>query len=910
MVTTASWLRRAAAFLLPLFVAAGANAALPAGVTPGPSVEGITEYRLANGLRVLLFPDETKPTTTVNVTYLVGSRQESYGETGMAHLLEHMLFKGTPSIGSVFAELGRRGMKFNGTTSFDRTNYYETFPASAESLDWALKMEAERMTQSTFSKAELDTEMTVVRNEFESGENNPRRVLWQRMQAVAFDWHSYGHVTIGARSDIENVPFERLRAFYQAYYQPDNAILIVAGRFDPDAALARIAAYFGAIPKPARKLPPLYTSEPVQDGERTVTVRRVGSSQLVGALFRIPPGAHPDTIAIEALSEIMTIEPAGRLYKALVETRKAAAVESWTFDLRDPGLVIYWAQVPLEDSLDAAQQDLLATLYGVRDKPITDAEVDRVRARALKAFDETINDPQRLGVALSEAIAQGDWRLFFLSRDRWRALKAADVQRVALDYLKPANLTLGRFLPDKAPDRAPLVAAVDVPAMVNDYKGDAAVAAGEAFDPTPANLEARTQRVTLGNGMKLLLLPKKTRGGTVKMVLRLDHGDEKSLFGLKPTGTLTAEMLERGTAKRSRQQYEDALDALRAKLEINGGEATTTVTGETVRANLPEFLRLAAEALRTPALDPGELEILRRESIEQLAAHRTDPQAIASRALGRHDNPDPAGDIRYVPTLDEEIARINGVTIDAVRAFHRRFYGAANAELAIVGDFDPAEVRTIAETLFADWKSDASYVRVPDPYRPTTPAALRFETPDKANAILLGRLALPLNDRAPDYAALQVADKVLGASTESRIPNRIRVRDGLSYGAGTGLRVAQIDENSTLTLYAIFAPQNLARVRQGFAEELALVLADGFTAAEVEAAKKALLQERQLTRAQDGALAAGLANQAYLGRTWQDSARIDAEIAAVAPESAIAALRKYVNPANIAWAEAGEFVKK
>jgi zinc protease len=898
------------AIAIAAFLPSAAFAALPEGVAAGPSVEGISEYRLANGLRVLLFPDATKPTTTVNVTYLVGSRHEGYGETGMAHLLEHMLFKGTPSIPSVFAELGRRGMRFNGTTSFDRTNYYETFPASGENLDWALAMEAERMTRSAFTKAELDTEMTVVRNEYESGENDPRHVLWKRMQAVAFDWHNYGHVTIGARSDIENVPFERLRAFYSTYYQPDNAVLIVAGRFDAEPTLASIARVFGAIPRPARALPPIYTTEPQQDGEREVVVRRVGSTQLVAALYHAPPGAHPDSTAIDALGEVMTIEPAGRLYKALVESGKAASVESWSLSMHDPGTLIFWAQVPTESPLEAAQSALLATLAGVRAQPVADAEVDRIRARALKEFDQTINDPQRLGVALSEAIAQGDWRLFFLARDRWRTLKAADVQRVALEYLKPANLTLGRFVPDKSPDRAPLIASVDVPAMLKDYKGDAAVAAGEAFDPTPANLEARTERLALPNGMKLALLPKKTRGGIAQLVMRLDHGDEKSLFGSRPVGSATADMLERGTTRLSRQAYEDAVDALRAKLAVHGGEATTTVNGQTVRENVPALLRLVAEVLRTPAFDAAELATLKRESVEHLASRRTDPESIAGRALSRHDNPYPAGDVRYSPTVDEEIAQISGVTIEAVRAFHKRFYGAQNAELALVGDFDADEVKKLAAVLFADWRSEAPYARVPDPYRATTPASMRFETPDKANAMLLGKLALRLNDRAPDYAALQIADKILGASTESRLWTRIRVKDGLSYASGSGLRVAQVDDGSMLTLYAIFAPQNLDRVRQGFAEELARALADGFTADEVAAAKKALLQERQLTRAQDAALAAALTNQAWLGRTWQESARIDAEIAAVTVDSANAALRKYVDPARIAWAQAGDFPKK
>ncbi len=408
-----------------------ALAALPAGVTQGPTIEGITGYKLTNGLTVLLFPDASKPTTTVNVTYEVGSAYENYGETGMAHLLEHLMFKGTPARGNVMTELGKRGMNFNGNTSWDRTAYFESFTASDDSLDWALAMEADRMVNSYIRKSDLDTEMTVVRNEFESGENNPQNVLYEKMLASAFEWHNYAHTAIGARSDIENVNIERLQAFYRMYYQPDNAVLIVAGKFAEEPTLNLIAKYFGSIPKPTRKLPPIYTVEPVQDGERTVNVRRVASAQWLGALFHLPQGANPDTTAFEALAEIMTVEPAGRLYKALVEGRKASSVENWMFEQHDPGFVIFWAQVPQGQSVDAARDTLLATLYDVAAHPITAAELDRVRIKAQKDFDDTINDPQQMAVALAESIAEGDWRLFFIHRDRWRKLTPADVTRVA-----------------------------------------------------------------------------------------------------------------------------------------------------------------------------------------------------------------------------------------------------------------------------------------------------------------------------------------------------------------------------------------------------------------------------------------------------------------------------------------------
>lgn len=892
------------------FAPALALAQLPPGVTQGVTVEGVTQYRLDNGLEVLLFPDATKPVTTVNVTYKVGSRHENYGETGMAHLLEHLTFLGTKSIDNIWKEFGKRGIEFNGTTFFDRTNYFESFPANEESLAFALKAEAERMSGALVRKSSLDTEMTVVRNEFESGENNPLLVLWQKMQAAAYDWHNYGKSTIGARSDIENVDIERLRAFYRTYYQPDNAVLIVAGKFDPASTLATIAKEFGSIPKPVRALPRLYTSEPTGDGQHTVTVRRVGSAQYVGALFRVMQGAHPDYAAMEALGEIMTTEPSGRLYQALVETRKATSVQNWSFATYDPGPAIFFAQVALGESVDPARDAMLATLFGVKDRPITQAELDRVRTKFLKNFDETINNPQAFGRDLSEWIALGDWRTFFLHRDRWRKLTPADVTRVATEWIKPSNMTLGTFVPDAKPDRAPATATIDVGAMVADYRGDAPVAAGEAFDPTPANLEARTERVKLANGMTLALLPKKTRGEIVRFSLRMRFGDEASLRGTSTAASLAGSMLALGTQAHPRQAFDDALDALKAKVSFGGSATSASASGETVRKNLGATLELVAEAMKTPAFDAGEYDKLVRSTLASIEKSRSDPQAIAGRAFNRHLKPFPPGDVRETPTFDEQIARLKAAKLDDARAFHAKFYGASNAELAIVGDFDPAEAKALADRLFGSWRSPQPWARVPDPFQPTKPVAETIDTPDKANAVLVGGMAIPMSDRSPDYAAMLVAERILGGAPESRLFAVVRQQMGLSYGVGTFLDEGRLDDNSTLGLYAIYAPQNVARVKSAMADQVRLALDRGFTAEEVDNAKRALLEERFTARAQDGVVAASLVSQAYLGRTWQFSADVDRAIAAVGVDAANAALRKYLKPDGLATFVAGDFAKK
>ena len=902
-----TWSRRLAALLLPLFVAAGAHAALPPGVTQGPTVEGVTEYRLANGLTVLLFPDASKPKTTVNVTYRVGSAHENYGETGMAHLLEHLVFKGTPSRGNIMTELGRRGMDYNGTTSWDRTNYFESFTASDENLDWALAMEADRMVNSFIRKSDLDTEMTVVRNEFENGENNPQLVLFGKMLSTAYMWHNYGKLQIGALSDIENVDIDRLQAFYRLYYQPDNAVVTVAGKFDPERALALIAKYFGPIPKPARALPRIWTEEPVQDGERTATLRRVGNSKFLGMMFHTVRGAHPDAVAVDVLGDVLTLAPAGRLYKALVETKKATAVQSWNVAGVDPGTLTLFAQIPDGEEIGPAREAMLATIADLAQNPVTEAEVARVRQKAAKHFDDTMANPQAFGVAISEAIALGDWRLFFLERDRYRSVKPADVQRVAQDYLKRSNLTIGEFVPDPKPDRAPAATAVDVAALVKDYKGDAAVATGEAFDPTPANLDARAQRFTLPNGMKVALLPKKTRGESVSFNLTLRFGDEKSVQGKAATGALTGGMLTRGTAKRSRQEIEDGFDKLRAKVGVSGTQTGASASGQTYRAQLPDVLRLTAEVLREPSFPGSELEQLKRQRATRFEAARSEPQDIATRALARHANPYPPGDPRYAPTVDESIASNNAVTLDDVTRFHAQFYGASNAELAIVGDFDADATRALVTELFGGWKSPAAYTRVPDPFRANVPAALKLVVPDKANAFLVGVTRMPVDDVSPDYPALLVANFILGDSASARVPERLRQKDGLSYAAGTFFQPSSLDVNSALGAYAIFAPENLERVRTGLAEELDGAVKNGFTDAEVKAAKEGVMQERRLGRTEDGRIAGALANQLYLNRTFATSGAVDAAIEKLTTQDVNAVLRKYVKPADFAFAFAGTF---
>ena len=890
---------------------AAAQAKIPDGTTRVTSVEGITEYVLPNGLKVLLFPDQTKQTITVNITYLVGSRHENYGETGMAHLLEHLVFKGTPKHPNIPAELTSHGARPNGTTSFDRTNYFETFAASDENLNWALDLEADRMINSYIAKKDLDSEFSVVRNEMESGENNPFGVVFQKTLATAYQWHNYGKTVIGARSDVENVPIDRLQAFYRKYYQPDNAVLLVAGKFDEAKTLELVKKYFGVTSKPERILPPNYTIEPTQDGERQVTIRRVGDTQIVMAGYHVPSGAHPDAAAVEILTTILSDTPSGRLYKSLVETKKASSVGGFGFALKEPSYNLFFAQFRKEDSLEAVREAMTETIENAAKTPPTKEEVERARTSLLKDIELSLNDSNRVGLELSEYAAQGDWRLFFLNRDRLRKVTPEDAKRVAENYFKQSNRTLGIFAPTEKPDRAeiPNIKDADVAAMVKDYKGDALVAQGETFDPSPANIESRVKRSKIG-GIDVALLSKENRGDSVVANLILRFGDEKSLMNRGDAAQFTAQLLQRGTAKHTRQQIQDEFDKLKARVGVFGGATSANVSIETTRQNLPAVLRLVGEILREPSFPQTEFDQLKQETLTQIESQKSEPTTIAITELSRHFNIYPKGHPLYSSTIEESIADNKAVTLDDVKKFYKDFYGASNGQMTVIGDFDEKEVSALTQELFANWKSPNGYTRIKSEYRAIEPVNKSFETPDKANAFFIARMNVKIRDDNPDYPALTLGNYMLGGGfLNSRLAVRIRQKEGLSYGVGSSFNASSLDETGSFFANAIYAPQNAEKLEAAFKDELAKLSRDGFTAEEIVAAKSGWLQSRQLSRAQDRELSGRLNNYLFLNRTIAWDADLESKIGALTVEQINAAMRKYITLESITIIKAGDFAK-
>jgi zinc protease len=890
------------------------------------TVEGVTEYRLANGARVLLFPEASRPTITVNMTVLVGSRHEGFGESGMAHLLEHMVFKGTPTYPDVPKALRDHGAQFNGSTSVDRTNYFETMPAGDENLEFGIKLEADRLVNSYVKREDLMSEMTVVRNEFEMGENRPEGILMERIYSAAYLWHNYGKSTIGNRSDIERVPIQNLQAFYRKYYQPDDVVLIITGKFDEAQALALVQKYLGALPKPQRPLSATYTEEPPQDGERAVVLRRVGKVGSVGVAYHIPSAAHPDWAPLSLLAGILTQRPNGRLYQALVESNQATSVTASADNEHDPGLFTAEAQAePVK--LENVRNTLLNTLEQMSAVPFTKDEVEKAKVRSRRFHELLQSNSTTMSRALSSASALGDWRLLFLQRDRIEAVTADDVNRVARTYFQKYNRTVGMYIPVEQPQRLVINNAPPLNSLVKDYKGKSVMAAGEAFDPSLENLDARTHIVDLGSGIKAGLLSKKNRGETVSLVLTLHYGNEDSLKGQTTAAQILPQLMLAGTKKHDRQALREELDRLGIRITSGrggfggrggrrGGAGLPTLgqltfSVEAKRSTLPTALQLLGEILREPAFPESEFQTFRRRLLAMSAMMRTEPTTLAANRLSRALASYGPDDVRYVPTPEENAKRLEAVTREQVMALYAKQLGATQGELAIVGDFDPEPTLAQVREILKDWKSDVPVRRIPE-MAPNNLTGSKADilTPDKANAIFVAGEAFPLKETDPEFAALRLGNFIFGGGTlVSRLGYRIREREGLSYGVTSTFTADARDPLARFTVNAITNPANIDRVEIAFREELRDFLTSGPTAKELSDAQKAYLEAQKVGRTGDAAIAGQIARNLRLGWTFAHARDQEQRIAALTPEEVKAAFRKYIDPNELVIIRAGDFKK-
>lgn len=875
------------------------------------TVEGIKEYELKNGLRILLMPDESQTNIAVNIVYKVGSRHEGYGESGMAHLLEHMLFKQCKKFTDIKKAIADKGASANGTTWYDRTNYYEILSASDENLRWAIDMEADRMVNSKILPEELKKEFSVVRNEFEIGENYPSGVLNERVLSAMYLWHNYGKSTIGSKEDIERVKPENLKAFYKKYYQPDNAVLIIAGKFDEKKALAYAQQYFGPIPKPTRVLQPTYTVEPPQDGERNVSLRRTGDIQYIGMGYHTPPLADKDFAANDALIEILTNDPSGILYKNLVEAKLATRQYGYAQTLYDPGFSYFEVEVPKDKSIDSAKRALLTTADAIGAMNFTEEDLTRAKNTLLKGMEDNMARTTDMAISLTEYIGAGDWRLYFLYRDRIEKLTVADLQAVAKKYYKTSNRTYGVFTPEANPDRTVVGETPDIAKLLQGYKGKEVAAQKANFENTIENIKKNTVYGTLPNGGKYALLEKPTKGDKITASILLRFGDEKNLRNKSIIAYILAGLLETGTTSKSKKEIADELDKIKTDISFSGSAGSLTININSDKKNLPAALVLLDDMLKHPKFDETEFEKLVLETKASYEAGKSDPQNLASEKLGKLLSDYPKGHPYYASTTDESLEELTNVKLDDVKKYYADFYGANNSVSSFVGQLDKQQVSAFLQNSFGKWNSKETYKEVEPLYFESKKAMEVINTPDKTNAMMLAGINLNISRKNADYPAVIMANELLGggAFLSSRIPQRLRENEGMSYGAGSFLNVQYNYNSGNWGLYAMFNPLYKGRLDSALHQEVDKAIQAGFTQDELSKSISSMLEQNKASLGSNENLAGIIRSFLQNDRDLNQYDEFTNKIKALSLDAVNTALRKYFDKSKLVTVYGGDFEK-
>lgn len=885
--------------LLLLFVS-GTCAALPPNVEAVETFRGITQYRLkSNGMTILLVPERTSPVFTFLVVYHVGSRNEAPGHTGSAHLLEHMIFnKSTENFGrarghETFQEVlyaaGAEASSTNMTTWNDRMNGYSTLPS--DKLELAMRIEADRLGRALILDAERQSEMSVVRNELEIGENNPGRALHKAVIASAIQAHPYHWPTIGYRSDIEAVTTEKLREHYRTYFWPDNASAILVGDFDPDEALALFDRQFGGFTRSPHPIPQVVTVEPPQEGERRTLVRRPGTLGLVTIGYIRPGALHPDFLALEVLRSILVDGVNSRLYKALVDTGLATNVSAGNAALRDPYPLTIDATVAPCRTHAQVEQAIKTVLDAVRENGVTPAEVQRAQQRIEVALARRRDGAFNFARDLGEAIASADWKWFLTYVDRIKAVTAAQVQRAAATHLVPDHATVGWFVPAPAA-KTPMISAATVPPLT--VEAAAAATPPQRAQPVSrkTSFAQRTVRKVLRNGLTVDVM-ENPAVPTVAVRGIVIAGRTAAPAGMPALPELVTRMLSRGTTTRSKEEIGARLDDVGATRAYTSGLNEIGVQAGGMARDLPLMLEIVADELINPAFRADELAKVRREQENAYQRAHDDTFARARQRLGQlvfgRDHP------YHAFGRDEKLASLAAVTESDLRAFHRERYNGAGMILAIVGDVDAAHTIALVEKYFDPLPRGErlDVARLPRIEASARSAREAVTMRGKASMNILMGAASGLRRRDPDFEAALIGNAVLGqTSLSSRIGRRVRDTEGLSYSVGS--RFENTDELDGLWLVNVnVAPQNVARALKSTREVIAQYAAEGATDAEVETQKTYFAGNFQIRLGSNAGIASTLVVAEKFGFGPQFLDEYPARIRSVTTAEVNAAMRRH-----------------
>jgi len=904
--------------LFTLAISLSAFAALPPNVEEVETFRGITQYRLkSNGMTILLVPDHTSPVVTFMVVYHVGSRNEAPGNTGSAHLLEHMIFnKSTENFGranghktfqEVLYEAGADFSSTNMTTWYDRMNGYSTLPS--DKLELAMKIEADRLNRGLILDSERQSEMSVVRNEYEIGENNPGSALFKAVVATAIQAHPYHWSTIGYRSDIEGVTTEKLREHYKTFFHPNNSDALLVGDFDADKALVLFDQQFGAFKKSDKPIPQVITVEPPQEGERRTVVTRPGAVGIVMVGYMRPGALHQDFIPLEVLSSILADGVNSRLHRALVETGLATDTSSNNFTLRDPYPLLVDASVAPGKTHQEVENALKAALADVVANGVTDEEVKRaqqqIEVAIIRSRDGTYNFASNLG----ESVASTNWKWFLTYVDNIKAVTAADVKRAAAAYLVPDRATVGWFVPGTPKPAAVTQTAAVAPAPAQGQAGGphhTATAKPAANDKR--SFAARTTRKVFPNGI-IVDVVENHSVPTVAIRGIAFAGETSAPAGKPAVAALTAKMLQRGTKSRTKEQIGQLLDNVGATRSYTSSTNETFINANGMSRDLGLILDVVADELKNPAFTAEEIAKAKKE-LETDVLRADD--ATSARAIERLLQVVYADGHPYrAHGREKMLASVNAATEADLRAFHQARYNGAGLILAIVGDVDAAKTIALVEKHLGGIArgSRPAFEKIARTAAGAKGVREAVTMRGKANMNIVMGAASGLRRHDPDYEAALIANAALGQnSLSSRIGRRVRDTEGLSYNLASRFAYSDLLDGIWYVNVNV-APQNLAKAMKSTTEEIEKFAKEGLTDEEVEAQKSFFAGNYQVGLGSNAGIASALVTAEKFGFGPKYLDEYPARMRAVTKAQANQAMKVHFFPEKLHVIVAGDLDK-
>jgi len=897
------------------------------GYTHVKTVGSIDEYTLqSNGLQVLLMPEHSSPTLTFMVTYRVGSKNEVTGTTGATHLLEHLMFKGsknhTRAMGNnVDQLLERTGARYNATTWLDRTNYYENM--GSEHLATAIDMEADRMRNLLLLESDRQPEMTVVRNEFERGENSPVQALYKEIYQAAFVAHPYHHSTIGHRSDIEKVSIDKLREFYNTYYWPNNATVTIIGDFDPAKALELVKKSFGVYPHSPKPIPVPYTEEPEQHGARRVIVKRAGQLGVVAVAHKVPAATNPDFAAVQLMSAILADGKNSRLYRAITDKNLSTGVDGELGIFADPSMHIIFAPLAPGAKHEEVESIILQEIERLKKGGVTETELKAAVAKT--EADAAFRLDGSFGIAsnINEYIAAGDWTLFYGLDQAVKKVTVADIQRVARKYLNEDTSTTGWFIPTGdggAPSAAAaksgfkesladgpyyyrnprLKKAVRHPVVAID-KGPKAAAAEELVS-TGTKIAPHAQRSKVA-GIDVIAYPTGVKD-VVTLRASLPAGRALASTGNPAVAALTGMLLDQGTQSQDKFAIAEKLEAVGASISFHAGTDVLDISARCLKKDVPLVLGLIAEQLRTPAFAPEEFAKAKKQMAGGIQRGLESTDFRAGDAFNRSVYPVGHPNRNVAP--NDMLKAIESATLDDVHAFHQAYYGPAAMTMVVVGDLDVQPLQSEIAKAFAGWSGGHSAARAAQPAPAVSGGSQDVVMDGKTSvSVVLGQPST-LRYSDPDYQALRLGTAILGSGFTGRLMANVRDKEGLTYGVGAALQNDMFNDGDW-RIVATFAPGLLDKGIASTQRQLKLWFDAGATPSEISARKSNLIGSFKVDLATTGGMAGALlaaVNRGY-DVTWLDE--FPAKVNALSNDQVNGAIKKYLKPETMVMVKAGTF---